>query len=220
MEIVIREVDRLNTLIEDFLDYARPAPSRRVSVETYQLVSEIARIFERDPTLGSNLSIELAGSLSRSSGAKIYADPAQIQQVLWNLLRNASEAMPDGGVVTLGQSTHHDLRTGRDYVTLSVQDQGSGLAAEVLPNLFEPFFTTKSNGSGLGLATCHRIVVAHKGQLSAENVDDGGARFLVSIPVDDSVQSRVPSDSVDALTDLIDSTALRALEPEASNGLS
>ena len=215
MDIVIREVDRLNTLIEDFLDYARPAQSRRMSVLTYELVSEMVRIFERDPTLGSNVSIELDGSMTSRSRLSIYADPAQIQQVVWNLLRNASEAMPDGGVVTVGQSTHHDLRTGRDYVSLYVQDEGTGLPDEVLPSLFEPFFTTKSNGTGLGLATCHRIVIGHKGQLSAENVDGGGARFVVSIPVDDSVQPRVPSDSLDALTELIDSTALRALESDA-----
>ena len=219
MEIVIREVDRLNTLIEDFLDYARPAKSRRMSVQTYELVSETVRIFERDPTLGANVSIELDGSLVAQSPLKIYADPAQIQQVLWNLLRNASEAMPAGGVVTVGQSTHHDLRTGRNYVSLIVRDQGTGLPEEVLPNLFEPFFTTKSNGTGLGLATCHRIVIAHKGQLSAENEEGGGARFVVSIPVDDSVQSRVPSDSVDALSELIDSTALRALESKAGTGV-
>jgi two-component system NtrC family sensor kinase len=127
--------------------------------------------------------------------------------------------MPAGGVVTVGQSTHHDLRTGRNYVSLIVRDQGTGLPEEVLPNLFEPFFTTKSNGTGLGLATCHRIVIAHKGQLSAENEEGGGARFVVSIPVDDSVQSRVPSDSVDALSDLIDSTALRTLESKAGTGV-
>ena len=220
MDIVIREVDRLNTLIEDFLDYARPAQSKRESVSTYELVTQTIRVFEQDPTLGSNVAFELDSSLTPNSSFRVYADPAQLQQVLWNLLRNAAETMPGGGRVEIGQSTHHDLRTDRQYISLSVRDHGSGLAEEVIPHLFEPFFTTKSNGTGLGLATCHRIVVAHKGQLTAENAEGGGARFVVTIPVDDSVQSRVPSDSVDALTDLIDSTALRALESGANNNVS
>ena len=220
MDIVIREVDRLNTLIEDFLDYARPAQSKRVSVSTYKLVTETIRMFERDPTLGSNVAFELDASLNPDSDFRVYADPAQIQQVLWNLLRNASEAMPAGGAVRVGQSTHHDPWKDRQYVSLSVRDYGTGLPEEVIPYLFEPFFTTKSNGTGLGLATCHRIVTAHKGQLTAENAEGGGARFVVTIPVNDPVQSRVPSDSVDALTDLIDSTALRALESGASKSVS
>jgi two-component system sensor histidine kinase PilS (NtrC family) len=216
MEIVIREVDRLNTLIEDFLDYARPGKSRRISVETHELVGEIVRIFERDPTLGTNIAVKLDDSIGPETHERIYVDPAQMHQVLWNLLRNASEAMHDGGTITVRQSTHHDLRTDQNYVSLIVEDEGEGLPDEVLPNLFEPFFTTKSNGTGLGLATCHRIVVAHKGQLSGSNRPEGGASFVLSIPVDDSVQSRVPSDSVDALSELIDSTSLRALESGVS----
>ncbi len=216
MEIVIREVDRLNTLIEDFLDYARPGQSRRISMATHEMVAETVRIFERDPTLGANIAVSLDESIGPRTEERIYADPAQMQQVLWNLLRNAAEAMRDGGTIIVRQSTHHDLRTDRNYVSLIVEDEGQGLPDEVLPNLFEPFFTTKNNGTGLGLATCHRIVVAHKGHLSASNRSEGGARFILSIPVDDTVQSRVPSDSVDVLTDLIDSTSLRALESGAS----
>jgi len=115
----------------------------------------------------------------------VYADAAQLQQVLWNVLRNACEAMQDGGIITVARSRHYDLRTRRNKFAIEVRDTGPGLPDAVLPSLFEPFFTTKDDGTGLGLATCHRIVTAHRGELEARNVAAGGAAFQITLPADD-----------------------------------
>ncbi|MCB9506900.1 MAG: PAS domain S-box protein [Myxococcales bacterium] len=219
MDIVIREVDRLNALIEDFLAYARPTQSRRRDANVAELVSDTVRVYSNDPSLSPGVTVEIGASLADPAVApSVYADPAQIQQVLWNLLRNARDAMPTGGTVTIEQRTHLDLRTGRDVVELIVADTGPGLSADVIPHLFEPFFTTKAAGSGLGLATCHRIVTAHHGQLSARTRDEGGAEFTVTLPAASREDRRSDSTTVDAVTELMDSSGVpRAASASASH---
>ncbi len=213
MNIVIREVDRLNLLIEDFLAYARPGQTRRRRTRVTEMVADTLRIFENDAALTSDINIVLGPELSEAaSGVELFVDGSQIQQVLWNLLRNACEAMPNGGTITLRQATHREPRSGREFVSISVSDTGTGLSDQVMASLFEPFFTTKENGTGLGLATCHRIVSTHKGRLSVESAPGKGAKFVVSLPID--AHSPVPlSDtaSVEILTELIHTADVAAL---------
>ncbi len=182
MDIVIREVDRLNGLIEDFLEYARPAQTRRKLIDLREVIADTIQIFSRDPVARD---IELRLDPEHVQQMPVYADAAQLQQVLWNVLRNACEAMQDGGIITVARSRHYDLRTRRNKFAIEVRDTGPGLPDAVLPSLFEPFFTTKDDGTGLGLATCHRIVTAHRGELEARNVAAGGAAFQITLPADD-----------------------------------
>ena len=201
-------------LIEDFLQYARPAQSRRELIPAREIIEDTVRIFENDPALTSNVALVVDSSVGAKGEINVYADPSQIQQVLWNLLRNACEAMPDGGTVTISESTHYDLRTGRDFVNVSVRDTGTGLPAHVIPNLFEPFFTTKDGGSGLGLAACHRIALAHRGLLVGENLPGGGASFTLSLPADpnarDLARSAVTADPL-AFTGMTDASTSGAI---------
>lgn len=211
MDIVIREVDRLNVLIEDFLAYARPGQTRRRKVRVAEMVADTLRIFENDAALTDKVQIEVEPSVLEST-AEVFVDANQIQQVLWNLLRNACEAMPDGGVIQLTQSEHHELRTGRDFVDLAVTDSGEGLSEGAIANLFEPFYTTKRNGTGLGLATCHRIVSTHKGMLAVESTPGGGATFTVSLPMDaHQPVSLSDSASVEILTELMHTAEVAAM---------
>lgn len=180
MDIVIREVDRLNGLIEEFLDYARPERYRKSNVEFGELVTETVRMFRQDPRVESGVEVELEPSAVWQRIVNV--DASRIQQVLWNLLRNARDAVGGEGVIRLRGGLTRSRRTGQLQATLLVEDDGPGLPADVLPNLFEPFFTTKEDGTGLGLATCHRIVSAHGGTIDAENRPDGGARFVVRLP--------------------------------------
>ena len=208
MDIVIREVDRLNTLIADFLTYARPAQLRRRPVSLVGVVRDTASMFSRDPS-ASHLTLELDPSLGEHEATTVHGDRDQLHQVVWNLLRNASEATPPGGSVRLSMRTQLDLRTGRLMVVLTVADTGAGLSDDALPRLFEPFFTTKASGSGLGLATCHRIVTAHLGDITARNRSEGGAEFSVALPVESSgaqAVERRESGTLDVLTDLMDSS--------------
>jgi PAS domain S-box-containing protein len=107
----------------------------------------------------------------------VAADPVQLQQVMINLLMNASDAQQDGGTIVV-----RSARVG-DAVQISIVDQGTGLAPAVLERLFDPFYTTKERGMGLGLSICRTIIGAHDGRLWAENNPDGGASFHVRLPL-------------------------------------
>ena len=110
----------------------------------------------------------------------ITADPAQLKQILVNLVVNAVQAMPQGGKLTIG------TRAIDSVVELSVEDTGSGMSEEVLEKIFLPFFTTKdvNEGTGLGLAVVHGIVTAHGGSIDVKSRLGDGARFEVRLPLE------------------------------------
>lgn len=189
MGIVIREVERLNALIEDFLEYARPESYTKSTVDIVEILDESLELMKRDTAIAANVTFVLDDGLSQP--VQVEADAGRIRQVYWNLIRNACEALGGGGEVTLRRRLVQHPRTGSPLVEVRVEDDGSGLAEDVMPNLFEPFFTTKEEGTGLGLATSHRIVTAHGGTLEAENLDGGGACFVFRLPcmVDDAFEA-------------------------------
>jgi two-component system sensor histidine kinase PilS (NtrC family) len=173
MEIVLREVDRLNTLVTELIDYAKPRAPLPVSIDANAAIKETVRVFAQDRS-GPPVSVrfeELAGK-----APTVHADPAQLRQVIWNLLRNAAESMPDGGevVVTLGSDD--------DWCTIGVRDHGVGIPREDQDRIFEPFYTTKARGSGLGLAIIHRIVSAHGGVISLSSAVGEGTTVTVRLP--------------------------------------
>ncbi len=174
MEIVNREVDRLNGLIRDLLDYTNPSPRELIRFDLVELVRETLQVFERDKAF-EHVRIELQHP--PAADAELTADPAKLRQVLWNLLRNAAEAAGKGGgrVRVVASSD-------ADSVALRVEDDGPGIDAAHLSRVFDPFFTTKSRGTGLGLATCHNIVVEHGGTIRVETELGSGCAFLVRIP--------------------------------------
>ncbi len=114
---------------------------------------------------------------------EVWCRPAQISQVLVNLLVNAAQAMPEGGDISIRLN-----QLGERYVELSVCDQGQGIADELMPRLFEPFVTSKpaGKGTGLGLPICHDIMLSHGGEIRAENRPGGGACFTLILPIHQS----------------------------------
>jgi two-component system sensor histidine kinase PilS (NtrC family) len=170
MDIVTREVDRLDALITDLLDYTNPQPRALVAFDLANLARETVQVFVQDRSL-EGILVACEGL----SALEIVADPGRIRQVLWNLLRNAAEAARSRVVVRVGR---------RDAMALlEISDDGPGIEPEHLDRVFDPFFTTKSQGSGLGLATCHSIVREHGGNIHAENEPGGGCRFVVALPL-------------------------------------
>ncbi len=123
---------------------------------------------------GARIAWEPAGA---DAAIEIEADPVQLQQALVNLLKNGAEAAGRGGTVSVEIKTVED-----DRVALEITDDGPGISPEMLDRIFNPFFTTKDRGTGLGLAIVHRIVEAHGGNIRAANREQGGARFLMSLP--------------------------------------
>jgi two-component system sensor histidine kinase PilS (NtrC family) len=176
MDIVTREVTRLNSLISDLLDFARPRAPDPQLLDLSATVAEMLKVFEHDKRLdGSRVQLKTNGAVT------IEADPGQLRQVVWNLVRNACEADETNGPVDVEVGTV-DADGGR-WARLAVRDRGPGISEEHRSRMFEPFFSTKQGGTGLGLATVHRIVEEHRGKVMATVPSDGGARFEVLLPL-------------------------------------
>ncbi|MEZ4434289.1 MAG: ATP-binding protein [bacterium] len=178
MNIVLRETDRLNALITDFLQFARPNPPQIESVDLRALLEELIQVFGylRHPTegeapRGSEVQLDAPAEL------RLDADPRQLKQVFWNLLNNATQALGDDGEVRLV------ARRRGDRVTVAVIDTGAGIPSEALDRIFDPFYSTKEQGTGLGLAQVLRIVEEHGGRIDVQSVVGAGSTFTVEFPV-------------------------------------
>lgn len=179
--VIIREVDRLNTLVEGMLSFARPRQPRISACNVNQLIEETLLVEEA--------RIDHRGICVRRiydpQVPAVAADPDQLRQVLLNLIRNGFEAMPHGGELVV--RTSYERRSPRCFglsvAVLEIVDQGLGLSPEAEANLFNPFFTTKSSGSGLGLSICQRIVSEHRGLLTIAGDPGGGCRATVLLPL-------------------------------------
>jgi two-component system sensor histidine kinase PilS (NtrC family) len=173
MDIALREASRLEQLVTDFLDFARPAPARRIPADLAPLLAETLDAFAHDPS-GVAVGRELAP-------APAYCDPGQMKQVIWNLLRNAAEAVGERPSAAPG-GVRASCGADDSGAWLAVEDDGPGVAPSDRTRVFLPFFTTKKGGTGLGLATVQRIVDAHGGSISIVTPEGGGARFVVRLP--------------------------------------
>jgi two-component system sensor histidine kinase PilS (NtrC family) len=174
MAIVLREVARLDSLIRELLEFARPRPPEPQPLELAATVGEMVRVFENDRRLHSS-PVELHAP----TPVIVDADPAQVRQLLWNLLRNAAEASPRGAPISVDVDSE-DL-DGHKWARLVVRDRGPGIPAEQRARVFEPFFSTKEGGTGLGLATVHRIVEEHRGRIEIADPPGGGAAVIVRL---------------------------------------
>jgi len=189
MGIVNREIDRLNRMISDLLDYTNPRPRKLVELDLSELAGETVRVFEQDRDFEGVL-LELVAP----PGVMLTADPEKLRQVIWNLLRNAGEAV----LASEGAKVAVTVSATDDWVRIVVDDDGPGVSSEDLLHLFDPFFTTKTSGSGLGLATCQSIVHEHGGTITvasrAAGDDVDGTRFTVRFPVKSPLQHTPVSD--------------------------
>jgi len=188
MSIVLREIDRLNDLITEFLQFARPAPTKPTQVDLGSVVQDLVEMFEAARPEGVEIEVDLGTKLTA------LADPTQVRQILWNLILNAAQAMPEGGRICISVAEvaaepqegasegRNDAKGGADFVEVTVADTGVGIAPEVLERIFDPFFTTKPEGSGLGLATVHRIVEANGGNLRVQSLVGEGTVLRVRFP--------------------------------------
>ena len=181
MDIAVREATRLDAIITEFLQYARPPALNLAEHNINKILAETLDLVQHEAR--NRKQVAIATSLA---GGSLFAqvDENQMRQVFWNLATNAFDAMPDGGQLTITTGCRHIDAAGRkgDVVEIAFHDTGEGIAAENLDKIFLPFFTTKKQGSGLGLAAVHRIVDLHGGWIKVENHPPHGARFVVCLP--------------------------------------
>ena len=173
IELMRQEVQRLNSIVEQFLSLARPLKLKPEELRIDKLLEELALLAGSDAG-AANVRIKVDAPADLSPAR---ADRGYLKQVLLNLILNGIQAMPGGGTLTLA------ARTSRADLLLTVADTGAGIEPRLLARIFEPYFTTKSNGSGLGLAIARRIVEAHGGQINIESEVGQGSRFHISVPL-------------------------------------
>jgi signal transduction histidine kinase len=180
--IAMKETERMSRILRQMLGLYRPAADL-APTDLNALVDEAEalvakRLRERNVKIEKRLEPDLP---------KVMASADQIKQVILNLVLNAAEAMPKGGVVTVSTESHHDAATGfirTDAVQMQVADTGPGIAEDYLPHIFEPFFSTKGEkGTGLGLWVSLGIAQSHGGRLQVRNQPGGGSVFSMTLPI-------------------------------------
>ena len=186
-QVLIQEVDRVNRIIEQLLDLARPVQLRTAPLNLHQLLERVALLAaEGAQAQGVTIVRRYDPSLP-----PILGDEDRLVQVFHNLVRNAFDAMKGGGRLTLSTRislspvfAKMDLGAGqRSMVEVQVTDEGTGIPARVQAKVFDPFFTTKERGLGLGLALCHRILEEHKGAVRIDSVEGRGTTVTCFLPI-------------------------------------
>jgi two-component system nitrogen regulation sensor histidine kinase GlnL len=185
--VLLTEVDRVNRIIEMLLDLARPVPVRPVPLNLHQLLERVALLTEET---ARTRQISIIRRYDPSL-PPVLGDEDRLVQVFHNLVRNAMEAMGDGGKVTLATRVSlnplfgkMDLGSGpRSMVEAQVIDEGSGIPSEARARVFDPFFTTKAHGLGLGLAICHQILEQHRGAIDIQSEEGRGTTVTCFLPV-------------------------------------
>jgi len=172
-EVIVEEVDRLDRVVKDVLDFARRFSPKLAPTDLNALLKETVELLQ-DELVENNILFVPSFDLSLP---KINVDAKQIKQVLVNLIQNARQAMPSEGTLTISTE-----RQG-DWVVLAISDTGPGIPPENLERIWEPFFTTRTHGTGLGLALARRIIEEHGGRIEVESTVGEGTTFRIFLPV-------------------------------------
>lgn len=175
MQIVLKESSRLNQIVSEFLQYARPSPLRRQPVNLAELLEEVVGLLECHP-----LSAKVKIGREYGPELTVLVDANQLRQAVWNLALNAVQAMPEGGELTVGARA---LNGTGSRLFVWVADTGHGIGSADLPHIFEPFYSTKPDGTGLGLAVVHRVVQDHGGEVEVKSVPGAGSTFTLRLPM-------------------------------------
>lgn len=173
IELMRAEVQRLNSIVEEFLSLARPLEIKREAVRIDALLQEMAALTEDDARAARvQIRVVVPHGLPTAGVDRNY-----LKQVLLNLVLNGIQSMPRGGSLTL------EAKAAGGTMDVIVADTGEGIPKEILPRIFEPYFTTKTRGVGLGMTIARRIVEAHGGTLTVDSTVGQGTRFRITIPI-------------------------------------
>ncbi|HDQ41587.1 MAG TPA: two-component sensor histidine kinase [Desulfonatronum sp.] len=174
LRIITEEAKRLEAMLMEVRDFTRPLKPKKSIANLNDTIREVTALLQESiQSQHIRLSLQLAADLPSCS-----FDADQIKQVLLNLTKNALEAMPKGGELTISSQVHNN------HAHISVADTGEGISPDKIKRLFHPFFTTKQKGTGLGLAVSYKIIQDHDGDITVQSRKGKGSRFLISLPMD------------------------------------
>jgi len=172
-KIVSMEVNRINDIVQQLLDFSKPKPLQLQECNIHQIIDQTLSLL-------SNSLIKYKITLLRnydSSMPPLYIDPNQMQQVFCNLLLNAIEAMKDGGRLTVTTSRINNA------IEITISDTGKGISEKDLEHIFDPFYTTKETGTGLGMSIIYGIIKEHKGEIRVESGKEIGTKVIITTPI-------------------------------------
>ena len=170
MHIALRETDRLSSLVNNFLTFARPSAGQAKCVDLGNVLTEVVTLFEKDSSMGQRITT----SLTIIDDVFVHFDPLQLNQVIWNLLSNAAEAIENEGRINIVMRKMKNER-----VVVEIADNGCGMDEKHVDLIFNPFFTTKPNGTGLGLSIVYRILETNDCRLDVHSEPGIGTTFTL-----------------------------------------
>ena len=176
MDIVLRETDRLSSLVNNFLTFARPSAGQSKCVNLGEALTEMVTLFEKDGSVDQRIKVDLI----TIANAFIEIDPLQLRQVIWNLLLNGAESIDNEGRIKISVQKLKNER-----IIVKIADDGSGMDEQTVKSIFNPFFTTKPSGTGLGLSIVYRILETYDCRMDVQSKPGLGSVFTLYFkPVD------------------------------------
>ena len=172
--ILLKETDRLNRIVQEFLGFSRPKQPEFRQADLNEAIESVLTLTTQE---ARKVGVKFDKKLDPSIG-KRSIDAGMLKQAFLNLVLNAIQAMPNGGVLTV------ESRLRSDAIEVKIEDTGVGIPEENRKKLFSPFFTTKKNGTGLGLAITYRIIENHRGRIDVASEQGKGTTFTVKLPIE------------------------------------
>lgn len=201
MEIILRESDRLNNIITNFLTYARPRVSNFSEMDVREAIADTVMLLKHSPDINENHKLEAE---LPDVPILIYADSTQIKQIFWNLARNAILAMPAGGSLKI--KLH---KPSKSRIRILFEDTGCGMSPEQVEKLFEPFAESTTGGTGLGLSIVYQIIRDHNGTINVRSLENQGSTITIELPTER--KNHLNSNGNDSIDDSFAPTRLKDL---------
>lgn len=179
MEMIDRvddEIQSLNRIVTEFLDFARPTPFEWTIVYLSEVVGAVIALLNTEFD-NCHIDVHISGL---ESLPPIQADVEQLKRVFTNIMKNAMQAMPQGGALTIVGETSSAGNTAK----IRFEDTGVGIPQDAVERIFDPFFTTRDTGTGLGLAIVKRLLEVHSGTIECQSTEAGGTKFIVTLPIE------------------------------------
>ena len=185
LENIEKGIDHSDKIINDLLEYAGEIHLKPYAVPAYKMYLKIFYA-----SLKSREAVKIINEIPNNLNIRV--DQNKVERVFINLIKNAIDAMPNGGTITI------KCRQTKDNAEISFADTGTGIPDDVLPKLFNPLFTTKAQGMGFGLAICKRVVEAHGGTITVETARGKGTTFTVTLPIETKTGSDTEKIRIDS----------------------